>query len=350
MTRSLRAPRRAGLLVLGLSMTACAGPKAPLQVGVRELPSDVVLGDRSRHPADPVSVPVPPVALPLAPAQVPAVALVPAYEPPAEDVGPPPTPLPSPSCSIGSPEPAKNFPVPDTVTRPAGAARYAFETQGSYEVSGANAAKGTFPSVMVRSIRDVVQLPGAAARYRFTVDGELGRLLTSTTYTLVPESSSTTPLDAPGLYITKVVSRNVDGTTQEFTPTRAPGMLLLPFPATPGSTFRQSDADPNTGTVLSYTATIGEPQKMTVCGRAVGLLPVHLDGTTGGELSPDGGGGFVIDYAISPEYGGISLHDVVSVQRQSADSSFTQKFTTSVTTTPLPADRTPTRCGDPCPS
>ena len=350
MTRSPRTKQRAGLLLLVLSLTACAGPKAPLQVGVRELPSDVVLGDRSQHPAEPVSVPVPPVALPLVPAQVPAVAFGPAYEPPAgAPQPPPPAAPPTPSCSIGGPEPAKGFPVADTVKRPAGVARYAFDTQGSYEVSGANAAKGAFPSVMVRSVRDVVQLPGAQARYRFTVDGELGRLLTSTTYTLVPESASTTPLDAPGMYITKVVSRNVDGTTQEFTPARAPGMLLLPFPATAGTTFRQSDADPNTGTVLSYTATIGEAQKMTVCGQTVGLIPVHLDGTTGGELSPDGGGGFLIDYAISPEYGGISLHDVVSVQRQSADSSFTQKFTTSIATTPMPAESTPTPCGDPCP-
>lgn len=357
MSGSVRGQRNIRLLVLCLALTACAGPRAPLQVGVRELPSDVVLGDRSQHPAAPVSVPVPPVALPLSPAQAPVVGLGPLSAPAPQDVTPPePPPAPAAhaaSCNVGSPGPAKTLKVPDTVTRPPSAARYTYQARGGYTMSGANAAKVAFPDTMARTVRDIAQLPAAGPRYRFTVDAELGRSLTSTTYTLVPESTSAVKVDPAGLYITKVVSRNADGSTDSFTPAAAPGLLLLPFPATPGTSFRQSGVDPATGTALSYTATVGDPQQLDICGTVVGAVPVHLDGQlgpTGGEVSPQAAQGFLADYSFATAYGGLSVYDKTELERTTADGTFAQRLAATIVREPQPAEKTPPRCADPCPS
>lgn len=352
MSRSVPTQRGAAVALLALALTACAGPKAPLQVGVRELPSDVVLGDRSQHPAQPVSVPVPPVALPLSPAQVPVVGLAPAYSP-DDGAAPPPVPPPAPpaACDVGTPTAAKGLTVPDTVSRPPSAARYSYQARGGYEMSGANAAKVAFPDAMARTVRDVVQLPTAEPRYRFTVDAELGRSLTSTTYTLVPASTATSPVQAAGLYLTKVVTRYADGSTDSFTPAVAPGLLLLPFPTTPGTSFRQSGVDARTGTTLSYTATVGDPQQLDVCGTVIGTVPVHLDGQlgpSGGQLSPQAAQGFQADYAFATAYGGLSVYDKAELQRTTADGTFSQQLTATIVRAPQPAAQNPTKCADPC--
>lgn len=355
MTRLRALPSRRPTLVVALALlaltsTACSGPRAPLGVGIRELPSDVVLGNGRVAPGVPVAVPVPPVALPLTPlAPVPELRLP---EGPATDDGPqpaqgpiaaPPAPPPAAAaCPKADPRTAPPDEARNTIAAPPAAGTYSFRSSGGFEGTGADADRGRFPETSLRTVKNVVRVSRATETwYRFDVEAVLGRLVTTTTYTVVPETQA--PLSAaaagPGLYLSRLVSRLGDQQTQNFRPANDPGLLMLPFPAVPGDTFSAAGTDPQTGVTISYTGEVGKKVRVEACRVPLDAFPVHLDGKfgSGGTVEPGAAETFTADYAFGTAYGGLSLEDRVVMDRTALGGNYHQELAATIDRRPAPA-------------
>lgn len=335
-----------------LVLTACSGPEAPLGIQVRELPSDVVTGAPDRPTLPPLSS-VPPLGLPLTVSGLNALSF------PTADIASPPTSsrsrFPSrPPCPAADPRQAPAQAAVNTVTLPPAPGRYDFRTDGSYEITGANARQGSLPAASSRTVSNIVDLSSPSqASYGFEVTATLGGLTTTTSYTLVAESSAPTAGQA-GLFLTRIRSQQRDGTTFELNPRPGPGLLMLPFPATPGDTWTAAAADPVTQTTMSYTGTVGQLSRVDACGTMLQALTVRLDGSVtvdgspasppaqlgdGQSTSPAGRDEFVAVYEFGTQYGALSLRDTVTLDRTSAASTLHETYTSTISSEPSPPAR-----------
>ncbi len=331
------------VLAAAVATAGCAGPRAPLGVGIREVPSDIVLGDGRTAPAEPVVIPVPPVALPLTPLPPAPSLRLPDRRPPERPQAPaavpaPPAP-PVEACPEADPRAAPPDEARNTVTAPPVPATYTFRSSGGYEITGADAATGRFPETSTRTVKNVHRLEKTAETwYRFDVEAVLGDLTTTTTYTIVPETD--TPIDSAavgaGLYLTRLVSSSVTGEPQRFEPATDPGLLLLPFPAVPGHTWHAAGTDPQSGITLSYSGEVGPKVRVEACRVPLDAWPVHLDGAfgTGGAVGPDGAQSFTADYAFGTAYGGLSLQDSVVMDRTSVGGNVHQEIAATINRRP----------------
>lgn len=351
--RALHGRRRTlvvALALLALTSTACSGPRAPLGVGIRELPSDVVLGNGRVAPEVPVAVPVPPVALPLTPsAPVPELRLPQGpttdddpQPPQAPIAAPPAPPVAAPACPEADPRTAPPDEARNTIAAPPAAGTYSFRSSGGFESTGADADRGRFPETSTRTVKHVVRVARAAETwYRFDVEAVLGRVVTTTTYTIVPETQApvSSAAGGPGLYLTRLVSRSGEQETQSFRPANDPGLLMLPFPAVPGDAFHAAGTDPQTGVTISYTGRVAKKVRVEACGVPLDAIPVHLDGEfgTGGTIAPGGAETFTADYAFGTAYGGLSLEDRVVMDRTSLGGNFHQELAATIDRRPAPA-------------
>lgn len=320
------------LALISLFLAGCSGPYVPLNVGIDEVPGDVVLGSFDQEAQ---SVPLPPVSLPVERSKV--EEFVAAADPTGDNPFPG-SPDPTPQNDDGSKRPTPDVcPAADPLEAPAREAvrridkppsrnAYVFRHEGSFEVSGPNTERGTFPETSPRLVDHPSRFtePGSsrsAAWFRFEVVASIAPVeKTTTTYTIVPDRDPSGV--RPGLYISRVKTEFDGGTREDFRPANFPGLLLLPFPAVQGTTWDASGADPRSGMVMAFSGRVGPKIRVDACGVPLDAITVQIDGDFGpaGErgigFSPRAVTHFTAAYGIGTQFGGIFLTDRVELNRE----------------------------------
>lgn len=320
------------LLVAASTLAGCAGPREDVDVGIREFPSDVLLGEPDAPVVAPA--PVPPTAVVLT---GPFLGDVPTAGGggPTTSVSRPRTSTPGGSTSTTTPRAAARCPAADPLAAPAAvadnrsttppvAATYTFRNDGTFDVSGPNARKGVFPSSSTRSVRNVRTV---ANGFTYEVAAELAGTTTTTRYQVIPTSD--VPGEA-GLYIAAVRTEAPGATTSSFSPPLP--LKLLEFPAIPGISYTSAGTDPATATSMSFTATIGNKVRVDACGTPLDAIKVDL--TSGRVDGPGTNVEFTATYAIATQFGGLSVQDTINVTGREGLDTVSRKNTAITNETP----------------
>lgn len=318
----MRRPAAFGLLLL--AATACGGPQRPVDIGFKEVPTDVILGAHASPTAEPGVLPEPRPGNAIAPPPPGVIAL----PPPTFDVAPapPPTTTPTAACGTADPLQAPRREAPSSVSAaPAGAA-YLFRTAGTYTTSGADARKGTFPTTALRTVGNVVR--SSDTNFTFDVSELLGNVTTTTTYDVVGTSLVPAAL-SPGLYVKQV--KSVSGpSTSTFAP--SPELELAAFPLVRGASVSSSGVDPQSATSMQFTSTVTGKARVDACGTP--LDSWVLDLTAGKLLSPTVNLDFTATYDVGTQYGGLFLKDRSSFRGTDDNGGVDRTLTSTITTTP----------------
>ena len=301
-----RLPLLAGVLVL---LAGCGSPERPLNLGFKEVPSDVVLGDQRSPTPAPSPTGAGPVALP------PSIVTLP---PPPFEL-PPPGPEPSPAPPLPTapacPQPdllaAPKLEAAPTVGKPPVQAAYLFDNTGTYSVSGADSRKGEFPRTTLRIFNRIQRF--SAGSFSYDVSERIGDTTTTTTYSVSTDASL--PGQSNGIFLTKMTWLRADGTTEAFTP--VPGLQLAAFPLVRGATSDQNAVDPQTQTAMSFTSTVEGKARVFACGEPLDTWTLHL--TKGRVISPTQDLEFDSTYQLATQFGGIVVSDAVAFRGQDGD-------------------------------
>lgn len=272
---------------------ACGGPKQPFELGLREVPSDLLLGG----PKKPLPLPaqLPPsapldIVLPGGSAAPPPVDRIP---PPIPDPPPPP---PEP-CPAADPLSAAERAVVLDITAPPVEATYRYRASGAI-TQGSQTANVEPTSVQtVDNIRSIG--PG-----EFTYDvTAVHSGTTKTTYHVVPRTSTAIP---PGLYIAAVDS----GEGNVFRP--VPEMRMLPFPAVAGTRFNVASSDGRT--TIKYEGVVVETLRLDACGAFVDAIGVRFENGNAAMAIPGPAAPqaevFTSTYYVATQYGGVITKSV----------------------------------------
>lgn len=296
--------RFAGVALLVLS-TACAGPQEPLEVGIKEFPTDVLLGAPDEEsPTGPVNVdPGLPVVI--------ERRIVRTAPPPL-----PPLSTPEPACPTAHPFDAPRLEATNRAMRPPVEGTYAFRTKGSIELDG---SKFPLAPTTFRTISNV-----SADTDAFSFDVEAGQVTTS--WRVVPEGSNA------GIFMTRQVTQSATGETT-FEPT--PPVKFLEFPAEPGREWDSVGTDTRTGTTMALSGRVGvempdpdDPEatvleakaRVDACGEVLDAWYVEIRGPQAQGnariVSPTSSLELRGTYAFATQYGGLSIADVVQLEGQ----------------------------------
>ena len=293
--------RRLLPLLLCLPLAACGAPERPLDLGFKEVPSDVVLGAQTSPAptAGPVAVPPPPppsvVTLPPPPYEIPSPVVA----------ASPPAPLPSPvTCPAADPLQAPSLEAPNTVAKPPVQAAYLFNNHGTFSVTGPDARTGTFPARTVRLFNGITQL--SAGTFEYDVSERIGETTTTSRYRVATDGLA--PVQDNGLFLVRMTYRRSDGVTATFKPT--PPLRITALPLVRGTSSDQSAVDPQTQTAMSFTSVVEGKVRVDACGTPLDTWSVHL--TKGRLLSPDQDVEFDSTYQLATQFGGIVVQDVVA--------------------------------------
>jgi hypothetical protein len=300
---SIRIRTVAGIALLALSSAACAGPHAPLEIGSKDVPVDIVLGQQQQLIAPaPGSNPVagfpgfisPPIPIP-------------------EPGAPPPPAQPPQKCPLASPFDASKLVAYQTAPKPPVPATYVYRNNGMLKV-GAGVAT-SFPPEQTRTVRNVK--PDGSGNFDFDVAALLEGVLTTTTYRVM----NTEPTPDRGVYIAAVVTTFADGTTESFNPDQP--ILLMPFPApelgtgledeinhTRGQGYQSAGTDPISQTTMDVQAKIDGKTRANACGEWVDAWDIEV--TQGKIAGPTKNVDFTGHYLIAPQYGGLVVQDDLS--------------------------------------
>jgi hypothetical protein len=288
-----RARRLAAAVALAVVTAACAGPKKPFELGLKEVPSDLLLGSQGGPRALPAQLP---------PTAFLVTDLVGVRPTPTSETLPPPLPEPTPpplpsSCPEADPLTAVKRPITTDVVNPPVPAAYLYRTSG--QLIDAQGGRNV-PATAVHTVGNVQPIGPAEFTYDVTV--RQGEDTTTTTYHVVPRTS---PVVAPGLYISKVANR----AALPFQP--KPELLLLPFPALPGTTFNSAGSDGATS--VEYDGAVDITERVDACGQPVDGIVVRLSNGKATTGRGDPGTAFVetfdATYVIATQYGGLSIRD-----------------------------------------
>jgi hypothetical protein len=291
-------------ILCALLSAACAGPSNPLDIAVKEVPSDIVLGTpESGAPAPP---PIPPGVPVLVGPGVPASTFTSLASPPstARTTGatttttgvtlPPPV-----ACPATDPLAAPKREATNRSTQPPPEGTLPFRNDGTFSVSGANARMGTFGPASTRRISDVRT---TAAGFSYTVAETLNGTTSAVGYQVIPVS--TVPGEA-GLYVTSMHTADGAGATAQFDPPLP--LKLAEFPLVQTNTVTAAGTDPRTGTAVSWTTTVGQKRRVAACGTPLDAFTLEL---TGGRVdSPQTHVDFTVTYAIATQFGALSIYD-----------------------------------------
>ena len=330
-------PHALPLLALAVSLTAaCGGPERPLEVGFKEVPSNVVLGAQSSPtpaPSGPrgggvtiVYLPPPSVvALPPPPFDVPD-------ERPRRPLPAPPT---APVCGTADPREAPALEALSRIEAPPADAAYLFRNDGRFETSGADAQRGAFPTASLRTVKTVFVSDDGLV-FDFTVTETLGVTTTTTTYRVLKSAVVLTATEGavePGLYITRVDSTDTTGETRSFAPT--PALRLAALPLVRGAVVESRGVDPQTAMTMSFTSTVTGKARVDACG--VPLDSWTLDLTDGQVLSPEENLDFTSTYSVGTQYGGLVLRETVAYAGEVDGAGVSRTNTATIAQVPTPA-------------
>lgn len=312
--RAVLAP--AWLLVALMLTSACSGPRTPVAVGVKEYPSDVLLGIQASDVDDPAALVTEPNPL---------IQVVRRVEP-----GPPSTPPPGPrpvveECPEAHPLSAPRVEAFNRATQPPVEGGYVFRNSG--RVSSGHVVD-VLPGELTRTIRDV-QPPGADGVYRFEIVEHLGARTTTTSYAVIPEHEVE---DLAGIYVTRTEVTEGDDTAAF---NWNPPVKMMPFPASEGDEWSVASTASNGQTVLSFDARIGEATreegplsdlplgeeeedqdqpavvngKIRVDACGVFIQAWNIQVFNGRLISPTSDVSFEESYAFATQFGGLSVKD-----------------------------------------
>lgn len=284
--------RRFAALALALVLAGCAGPKEPLEVGVKEFPTKVLFGQTAR--------PLPPPVL----SQNPVPAFPGFLQPPPPRFRIPEVEI-RPLCPTAHPFSAPRHVAGNRALHPPVEADYLFRNQGKFSVGSLS---GDYPKLSRRSITNVIS---GEDEFTFDVVIELAGTVTTTTYRVVPQSvfppSAGTPPDS-GVFIVRVVTESPDG-PDVFAPT--PALPLILFPAGPGVQWDARGIDPFSQTVMQFHGAVTGKARVDACGT---VLDGWLVETSAGSITgPTKDLVFTASYVIGTQFGGFSLMDRVEI-------------------------------------
>lgn len=343
--------RRTYLLVpaLAVALTACSGPRTPINIGVKNLATSFhygLLQSAVANPTVPGSAPPPSVGtfapirdFTLGPAPTPWV---------------PPTMPPAPPelCPAASPAAIIKTSAANVVTKPPSAAKYGFRAEGRYQDSASH--KGTYPTTQTREVLNpAVTQDGQVS---FTVKTTLGDQVAVASYNYIPPTtasySAAGAQPIAGLYLTADERSKAGKLQSSFRPTGR-GLLVMVAPVTPGTVWQSSATDPVSGTTVFVTGKVAPKQLVNACGQVIDTYPVHLSGRLeiyqggiapqpvdsqqdpgGQQVSPSGGVTFTADYNFATQYGGISVQDKVETQGSLNNAALTTTLTSTINTLP----------------
>jgi hypothetical protein len=322
-------PRVGALVLVALLTAACGGPANPVDLGFKEVPTDVVLGTQtsapvSRPSADgggPRLIPLPPSVVALPP---------PPFEPARR---PAPAPPQAPQCATADPLRAPAVEAPSSIAAPPKDAQYLYRNKGSFEVSGAQARRGAFPESSLRTVK-VLGVSDDARTFDFNVAETLSDITTSTTYRVVkPIPNAVPPPGAAsdaGLFILRIDSSRANGEKAEFSP--APALRLATFPLVRGAQVQSRGVDPTSATTMAFTSTVAGKARVDACGEPLDSFTLEL--TEGTVLSPDQDLEFAATYALGTQYGGLILRDTVAFTGTDGDAGVSRSNTATITRAP----------------
>lgn len=261
-------------------VAACAGPRAPIDVGSKEVPIDLLLGAKVAKVAQ---APLPPLEIPVTPQGLVTFRPVPVLEPPAPATTEPPGP-----CPEMDPLAVPKKVATNNISAPPKPGTYTARTVGRFRVGGANAQDVLLNPSSTIVVGSPMQEAAGTTTFDFTVKN--GNAETTSTYRIVPLGVSpsppappsaggvtaTVPNDAPklspaapGLYLARVSSPGSVG----FTPT-APGILVTRFPIDLGTTIDTSGTDGVTTT--SWRTTVKAKETVDACGTPIDTYRIEL--------------------------------------------------------------------------
>ncbi len=284
---------------------ACGGPQRPVDVGFRQVPSDVLLGGSPTPSA--VAPSAPPLPLPVIPP--PSVVSLPPPPPfspsPVAVATTPPAVVPSPTgCPALDPLAAPRLEATPSIDAPPVPASYAFTNAGTFAVSGAEPRSGVFPERTLRTYGALTR--PSSGTFTYDVAETIGDTTTTTTYRVVTDASL--PSETNGLYLVRMTYARADGTTASFDPVPAPQVVALPLIR--GATSDQRAVDPRTQTTMSFTTTVEGKARVAACGEPLDTWTVHL--SQGTLRSPNQDLQFDATYQLATQYGGIVVGDAVA--------------------------------------
>jgi len=314
----------AALAAVALVGSACSGPRDPIEVGVREFPTDVIFGAQgiSEAPQSPQQVATPAPSLVIRAPAVPTGRLSPTQS----------TEVAAGPCPRAHPFDAPKHEAPNRATVAPVPASYRYRNQGTYEYRQGNTTNaGVLPAQSSRTLKDVQRLGTQAnAPYRFQIVEGLAGITTTTTYHVTPESNL--PGEA-GLFIARIETVDSNTPNEVFSP--QPMIKIFEFPALPNLNWKSSGADPTTGASMTIQGRIGidspdgedvgdEPDILTrarvdACGEVIDAWLVEIGGPSD-TAKPDPAGGTLIGpglknlrykavYAIATQFGAFSVYD-----------------------------------------
>ncbi len=320
------------LLTAASLASGCGGPDRPLSVGFKEVPSNVVLGAQSSpSPAPPVTAPSPgsqPPSLVLPPPPSVVTLPPPVFEvvDPSRPVAPPVPPPTAAPCPALDPLKAPAVEAPSSIALRPAKGQYVFRNIGSFDVSGADARRGAFPALSLRTVSGPLE---TANGFLFDVAEALGDVTTTTTYDVVERQPVGSPL-APGLYLARITSKDSAGQSSVFEP--APELPLAVFPLVQGEQVEARGVDPRTQTAMTFVSTVTGKSRVDACGEP--LDSFVLDLTEGRLVSPTQDLAFTATYAVGTQFGGLVLRETVAFTGQDGDAGVSRTNTSTISQVP----------------
>lgn len=319
-----------------LLLAACAGPQAPLEVGMNARSVDLLLGARAdlvtRGPVfPPIATTVPGLFGP----RIPGTFASPKPQP----------------CPAAAPNAPYLVQAPPKIGLPPSAATYRYRTEGEVR-NGNDATK--LPAVTTRTIKK--PLKEETGSFTYDVVTKVGADETTTSFRIVPEWFPAQPPTGtiesgkgvvegntgqevpeehpegsrvqPGLYLTRIGSDDSAVTLDD------PGLKVVDFPITAGATFRSAATDGVT--TLNYTSTVPTDRpRIDACGTLIDVLRVDLTGqiarrTETGEVVT---ALFSSSYGIATQYGGVIVWERAEV----ASGPVSRRIEATITSVPAAA-------------
>lgn len=288
--------RRAGSVLVALSLLAgCAGPDRRLDLGIKEVPSDIVLG--TPEAGAPAPAPVPPAVPVLV-----GPGLPPSFRMPGSPTAPTTTEPPL-ACPKTDPLAAPRLQAATRITDPPPEGALAYRVDGTYSVSGSDARSGRFPPTSTRTI-EAVQVTSTGFTYQ--VAAQLAGTTTTTGYQVI--KTGDVPGEA-GLYVTFVATEAPSGASARFQP--ALPMKLVDLPMIANNSVTAAGTDPISATTVSWSTTVRHKTRVAACGTNLDAITVSLEG--GRVDGPQTNVDFSATYAIGTQFGGLSLADTVKI-------------------------------------
>lgn len=303
--------RAAALLTAAVAMSACAGPEAPIDVGAKTVPIDLLLGRKVKKVAE---APVPPLLLPT-PRFVPIGGVgdsspTTSTTMPAEPPGP---------CPEADPLDVPADIAENRIQAPPKPAVLKYRTTGRLTTGGATATAVVLGPESKVTVEQPQSEPADGFTFRVTVENA-ATAATTTTYRVLPTGASADPPASPvspppeagspprptgvpaGLYLAEVAQA---GSTISFRP-QFPGIPIVRTPIDLGTTFDAVGTDG--ATTMSWRSKVVAKANVDACGTFLDSYVVELTNgrITGGEDAE--AVTFTSRMNIGSQFGGLILH------------------------------------------